>query len=141
MVMEIIVSVMLLVVGIVVLIVIHVCVVGRAFRDDSINVTGSIPSRVDSIPSMNPEDIKKLPCFDYRVDEKVSVECAICLESFNGGEKCRILENCNHIFHAECIDSWLLKTAACPVCRTDAQSPQFEDNTSSCSGEGGIEML
>lgn len=126
--MEIIVSVVLLVVGIVVLVVIHICVVSRAFRDDSMNEAGSTATRLDPIPSMNPEDIKKLPCFDYRVDANVSVECAVCLDSFNGGEKCRILGKCNHIFHAECIDSWLMKTAACPICRTDAQ---LEDNSSS----------
>lgn len=145
MVMEIIISVILLFVGIAVLIVIHVCVVGRAFRDDPINGRTSVPTRVERIPSMNPEDIKKLPCFDYKVEEKgngnENVECSVCLENFRAGEKCRILPKCNHSFHAECIDSWLLKTAACPICRTGAKSPQFEENNSTYSGEAGVELL
>lgn len=128
--MEIIISVVLLFVGIAVLIIIHVCVVGRAFRGDPAEGRGPAPPRFNRTPSMNPEEIKKLPCFDYMVEERGNemnnVECAVCLEIFIGGEKCRILPFCNHSFHAECIDSWLLKTAACPICRTAANSSEFE---------------
>ncbi|XP_057806256.1 RING-H2 finger protein ATL74-like [Salvia miltiorrhiza] len=131
MVVEIIVSVILLFVGIAVLVIIHVCVVGRAFRGDP---APSAPPRFDRIPSMNPEEIKKLPWFDYAVEEKgviMNVECAVCLEIFAAGERCRILPKCNHSFHAQCIDSWLLKTAACPICRAVA-------NSSNCSSFEGV---
>ncbi|KAI3454517.1 hypothetical protein Pfo_011180 [Paulownia fortunei] len=146
MVMEIIISVILLFVGIAVLIIIHVCVVGRAFRGDPINGRNSVPARADRIPGMNPGDIKELPCFDYKLEEKGSgnenVECSVCLENFRAGEKCRILPKCNHSFHAECIDSWLLKTAACPICRTGAKSPQLgQNNSGSYSGEAGVELI
>ncbi|KAH6798976.1 hypothetical protein C2S51_035460 [Perilla frutescens var. frutescens] len=145
MVMEIIISVVLLFVGIAVLIIIHVCVVGRAFRGDP----ATAPPRFDRIPRMNPEDIKNLPCFDYIAEEKengndlenINVECAVCLEIFRAGEKCRILPNCNHCFHADCIDSWLLKTAACPICRTAANSLEFEHNCTTFSGEPGLELV
>lgn len=145
MVMEIIISVVLLFVGIAILIIIHVCVVGRAFRGDPAEGRGSAPPRFDRFPSMNPEEIKKLPCFDYMVEEKEKgnemnvVECAVCLEIFIGGEKCRILPMCNHCFHAECIDSWLLKTAACPICRTAANSSQFDRSFS--ADEAGLELV
>ncbi|XP_047955072.1 RING-H2 finger protein ATL74-like [Salvia hispanica] len=126
MVMEIIISVLLLVVGIAFLVVIHVCVVGRAFRGDLMAGSPSELPRIDRIPSMNPEEIKKLACFDYAVEEKGmrDVECAVCLEIFRVGERCRILPKCNHSFHAHCIDSWLLKTAACPICRAAVNSQQ-----------------
>ncbi|KAK7819025.1 ring-h2 finger protein atl74 [Quercus suber] len=66
------------------------------------------------------EDLKKLPCFDYEAAEKGTscVDCAVCLENFKMGEKCRLLPNCRHSFHVQCIDSWLLKTPICPICRT-----------------------
>ncbi|EYU42553.1 hypothetical protein ABFS82_09G023800 [Erythranthe guttata] len=122
MVMEIIISVILLLVGIAILVTIHVCVVGRAFGGrDSVNGGNPIPIPIVRIPSMDAESIKELPCFNYEREGEVGiVDCAVCLESFGAGEKCRILPKCNHIFHAECIDMWLVKTGACPICRTGA---------------------
>ncbi|KAK4568577.1 hypothetical protein RGQ29_004121 [Quercus rubra] len=66
------------------------------------------------------EDLKKLPCFDYEAAEKGTscVDCAVCLENFKMGDKCRLLPDCRHSFHVQCIDSWLLKTPICPICRT-----------------------
>ncbi|KAL0342822.1 UNVERIFIED_CONTAM: putative RING-H2 finger protein ATL50 [Sesamum calycinum] len=149
--MEVIISVILLFVGIAILIVIHVCVVGRAFRGtDPINGTTTNPNplqaRPDRVPRMDAEDIMGLPCFDYNVEGITgngNGECAVCLESFRAGEKCRILPKCGHCFHAECIDSWLLKTAACPVCRTGAKSPQLDSNIRrSYSGDRpGLELV
>mmetsp|Transcript_312 Transcript_312/g.1016 ORF Transcript_312/g.1016 Transcript_312/m.1016 type:complete len:154 (+) Transcript_312:413-874(+) len=44
------------------------------------------------------------------------VECSICLEDANTGEKIRILP-CMHQFHAKCVDQWLLNNAMCPTCK------------------------
>ncbi|KAJ7525870.1 hypothetical protein O6H91_17G071800 [Diphasiastrum complanatum] len=44
-------------------------------------------------------------------------ECMICLSDFNDGEMIRILPNCSHIFHAQCIDLWFFSQISCPVCR------------------------
>ncbi|KAL6524427.1 hypothetical protein OROHE_016098 [Orobanche hederae] len=146
MVMEIIVSVILLLVGIAVLIIIHVCVVGRAFRGHPIN---SNPIRAEVIPGLDPDDIKNLPCFDFAGADgdgaagstEGFVECAVCLDSFSAGDKCRILPKCNHIFHGDCVDSWLLKTGACPICRTGVKTTQVEQDRSSISGEAGLELV
>ena len=44
--------------------------------------------------------------------------CSICLEKFVVGQLARSLP-CSHIFHAECIDSWLTQSSrACPEVRT-----------------------
>lgn len=138
MVMEIVVSLILLFVGIGVLVIIHVCVVGRAFRGDPAVEGQSAPTRFNRIPGMKAEEIEKLPSFDYAVKgkEMMNVECAVCLEVFREGEKCRVLPKCSHSFHGECIDSWLLKTAACPICRGAAAAAN-----SSLFGDGAVDLV
>ncbi|KAL2539527.1 RING-H2 finger protein ATL44 [Abeliophyllum distichum] len=123
---QIIISAILLLILTAILIAIYIYLVRKAFRMNNINGGTSVPSRISRIPSMSSDDIKELPCFDYKVEEKENspVECAVCLENFKGGEKCRLLPICRHTFHVQCIDSWLLKTAACPICRTRANAPQ-----------------
>lgn len=115
-----IISVILLFVGILVLLVVHVCIVRRAFRSEhGSDILGRRSSR--GITKMTNEDLKYLPCFDYKASEQGSpTDCVVCLENFKSGDKCRLLPNCNHSFHAHCIDSWLLKTPLCPVCRSCA---------------------
>ncbi|XP_038882756.1 E3 ubiquitin-protein ligase ATL41-like [Benincasa hispida] len=46
------------------------------------------------------------------------VECSICLSNIEEKAAVRILPNCKHIFHVECIDMWLFSNTTCPVCRT-----------------------
>ncbi|KAF3437052.1 hypothetical protein FNV43_RR19806 [Rhamnella rubrinervis] len=124
MVMEIMISVILLFVGIAVLVVIHVCIVGRAFGRGNQGLNMVQRTSIIGTKRMSAEDLKMLPCFDYMANkEKESsnpVDCAVCLENFKTGDKCRLLPNCSHSFHAQCIDSWLMKTPICPICRTCA---------------------
>ncbi|KAH0690481.1 hypothetical protein KY289_017839 [Solanum tuberosum] len=141
MVMEIVVSVMLLLVGIAVLVFIHVCIVGRAFTSrNGINGTIFNQTNVNRHTSMSQEDIKKLPCFDYKIESTSPVDCAVCLENFKVGEKCRLLPKCNHRFHVQCIDSWLQKTAVCPICRASAKSILETEEQRNDSSEVALEM-
>ncbi|KAJ9550311.1 hypothetical protein OSB04_014356 [Centaurea solstitialis] len=58
-----------------------------------------------------------------RVDETgpESQECAVCLNMFEDGQMIRVLPNCNHLFHAECIDKWLGSRSTCPICRHEVE--------------------
>ena len=45
--------------------------------------------------------------------------CAICLENVYFNNKCLFLVNCKHIFHKNCINTWIrMSTNTCPICRT-----------------------
>jgi len=44
--------------------------------------------------------------------------CAICLgEGFEEEDICKVLPECHHVFHSDCIDQWLKTKQNCPVCR------------------------
>ena len=47
----------------------------------------------------------------------VSDTCPICMENFKTGEKYKKLSACNHEFHSNCIDTWLLEEKVCPIDR------------------------
>ena len=120
--MAIILSVVLLLVGIVLLLLIHFFISGRASRRDG---RGSMVERgTNGARRMSMHDLEKLPCYDYIAKDITSspVDCAVCLESLTTGDKCRLLPMCNHSFHAQCVDTWLLKTPLCPICRSSAGS-------------------
>ncbi|GMH21476.1 hypothetical protein Nepgr_023318 [Nepenthes gracilis] len=140
MVVEIIASVALLIVGIIVLAVIHVCMVGRAFRRFGHGGEQEVQRGTLKEKGLSPDELKRLPCLDYKAADKEEEgggggsgrhnDCAVCLESFNVGEKCRLLPNCHHCFHAQCIDLWLMETPFCPICRTRAEQPKIQSGSS-----------
>ncbi|KAM7279004.1 hypothetical protein ACFE04_006138 [Oxalis oulophora] len=63
---------------------------------------------------------EKLPLVEYKEvegQENNCNECTICLEVFQEHEPCRRFPVCNHIFHSNCICSWLEENLTCPICR------------------------
>ncbi|GAB2280449.1 hypothetical protein Dimus_015080 [Dionaea muscipula] len=154
---EIMVSVALLLLGIAVLVIIHICIVGRAFRRGLGQGGMQHVLQRESGPKgkgMTTEELKRLPCLEYKAGEKgfsSPIDCAVCLESFKVGDKCRLLPTCQHCFHVQCIDVWLRETPFCPVCRTCTIQPRIPvlpgeegsntiTNTSSSSNFVGDEL-
>ncbi|CAL5208271.1 unnamed protein product [Lathyrus oleraceus] len=64
--------------------------------------------------------IRLIPVIHFKSEDENtdSAECAVCLNDFQQDEKLRIIPNCNHVFHIDCIDVWLQNNANCPLCRT-----------------------
>ncbi|KAK9287972.1 hypothetical protein L1049_016417 [Liquidambar formosana] len=63
--------------------------------------------------------IRSIPIFPFKKGaEKGFCECAVCLNEFQEEEKLKIIPNCSHVFHIDCIDVWLQNNANCPLCRT-----------------------
>ncbi|MCJ1251784.1 hypothetical protein MMC30_009022 [Trapelia coarctata] len=52
-------------------------------------------------------------------DAESGLACSVCTDDFIKGQDIRVLP-CNHKFHPECIDPWLLNVSGtCPMCRVD----------------------
>lgn len=70
--------------------------------------------------------IRLIPVIQFKAEEgnrdsagsESFCECAVCLNEFQQDEKLRIIPNCSHVFHIDCIDVWLQNNANCPLCRT-----------------------
>lgn len=48
--------------------------------------------------------------------------CPICLSEYQPKETLRSIPECNHYFHADCIDEWLKLNGSCPLCRNSPES-------------------
>lgn len=76
---------------------------------------------------LDQETIQKLPVFLFSEpicklnSVKESDECPICLGLFGDDEMVKLLPNCEHVYHAQCIDEWLVDHSNCPLCRASLQ--------------------
>ncbi|WP_422136341.1 RING finger domain-containing protein [Endozoicomonas sp. ALD040] len=48
--------------------------------------------------------------------QEATGDCPICFEAFDGREV-RVLEECRHMFHEDCLSKWLSENTTCPYCR------------------------
>uniref|UniRef100_A0A5B7C8K5 RING-type E3 ubiquitin transferase n=1 Tax=Davidia involucrata TaxID=16924 RepID=A0A5B7C8K5_DAVIN len=68
--------------------------------------------------------IESLPMFNYKAnDQGEAKECSVCLNTIVEEALVRLLPNCKHLFHADCIGMWLSSHTTCPNCRTLAAPP------------------
>lgn len=63
---------------------------------------------------------KQLPVTEYFPSGDKCKECAVCLNIMEAKQLTRILKNCSHVFHKDCIDAWIdNNNLTCPLCRAD----------------------
>ncbi|KAF3436166.1 hypothetical protein FNV43_RR23258 [Rhamnella rubrinervis] len=65
--------------------------------------------------------IRGIPTFQFKggdMEERSVFGCVVCLNEFQIHDTLRVLPNCSHAFHLDCIDIWLQSNASCPLCRT-----------------------
>ncbi|KAK8498248.1 hypothetical protein V6N13_095447 [Hibiscus sabdariffa] len=78
---------------------------------------------------LDPLIISSLPMLRFKQTTQVggvyhngkSTECSVCLTMLEDEDMTRVLPNCRHVFHAECIDKWLSLHSTCPLCRIEAK--------------------
>lgn len=56
-----------------------------------------------------------------------TMECVVCLKDFEDDEALRLLPECGHCFHRDCIDMWLFSHTTCPLCRRSLLDDQSHD--------------
>ncbi|CAK9173526.1 unnamed protein product [Ilex paraguariensis] len=76
---------------------------------------------------LDPATIHSLPIILHRSSATTTitsineVECCICLGIFQDGDKVKVLPECHHSYHSQCVDKWLRTQSNCPLCRASLQ--------------------
>ncbi|XP_054824056.1 putative RING-H2 finger protein ATL69 [Prosopis cineraria] len=76
----------------------------------SVVVMGLDGATIEKYPMTRIGDSGRLPDPNNNV-------CSICLSDYQPEDTLRTIPDCNHYFHAQCIDGWLRMNATCPLCR------------------------
>ena len=90
--------------------------------DTNIDDEETIPILDDEIrnETMTLEEVNSIPCqrfSELELENKSSESCIICQENYKNEDNIIQLK-CNHIFHKECLENWLLNyNCVCPICR------------------------
>lgn len=112
--------------GIAALVLVHLFVAGRALRrrraSSSSGPLGAFHGADAARAGLSKDDLRRLPSARYASRGRLaaslrSPDCAVCLEGLREGDRCRVLPGCGHGFHKACVDKWLVRTPACPLCR------------------------
>ncbi|PRQ17421.1 putative transcription factor C2H2 family [Rosa chinensis] len=89
-------------------------------------VVGLDAPTIESYPKTLLGESRRLP----RANDNT---CSICLGEYQPKEALRTIPECNHYFHANCIDEWLKLNATCPVCRKSPEGSSHITPSSSVS--------
>ncbi|XP_047060499.1 E3 ubiquitin-protein ligase ATL41-like [Lolium rigidum] len=87
---------------------------------------------------LEPAAIAALPIAAYQEAGGEPGECAICLGAAQQGEAVRVLPSCAHVFHVDCVDTWLASSSSCPVCRAVVEPPPPPPSSSSATAAGSV---
>ncbi|XP_062078572.1 RING-H2 finger protein ATL56 [Humulus lupulus] len=93
--------------------ILFLCLAGGALHRRRLR--GGEPRLPNSSRGFSPRDLRWLP--QFRCHKGIEGECVVCLDGFREGQWCRRLVACDHVFHRRCLDTWLVKVPACPICR------------------------
>jgi len=81
-------------------------------------------------PPASQKTLRTIPLITVSEDDltdETNRECCICLDANEIGSTVKRLP-CGHLFHPECIDSWIKKHCTCPVCRYELETDNASYN-------------
>ncbi|CAN4119432.1 unnamed protein product [Withania somnifera] len=82
--------------------------------------------------------VQSLPLISYGGSAKHLIEdCPICLTEFEVSELVRVIPFCRHVFHQECLDTWLSSHVTCPLCRSTQFFKKVDDDVVVVDVENG----
>ncbi|XP_021818605.1 RING-H2 finger protein ATL20-like [Prunus avium] len=97
-----------------------------ASQQPAIVVVGLDGPTIESYPKTLLGESRRLP-------KPNDTTCSICLGEYQPNEELRTIPECNHYFHATCVDEWLKMNATCPVCRKSPEGSALITPSSSMS--------
>ncbi|KAJ0228671.1 RING-H2 finger protein ATL5 [Hirschfeldia incana] len=98
----------------------------RIRRRVSAHLRSLSAAQSSSLSPLDPKVLEKIPVFVYSFETHKSPpeECSVCLSEFEEEDEGRVLPECGHVFHVECIDTWFRSRSSCPLCRAPVQPEQ-----------------
>eukprot|EP01012_Entosiphon_sulcatum_P041596 TRINITY_DN55469_c0_g1_i1.p1 TRINITY_DN55469_c0_g1~~TRINITY_DN55469_c0_g1_i1.p1 ORF type:complete len:269 (+),score=23.77 TRINITY_DN55469_c0_g1_i1:39-845(+) len=84
------------------------------------NMTYEALLQLEDVKVGVPEEIlTALPSFVFNSQTSTGLkDCPICLSEYDDGDLLTVL-HCVHIFHYDCLATWLREHKTCPVCKAD----------------------
>ncbi|KAJ5149897.1 hypothetical protein N7448_001475 [Penicillium atrosanguineum] len=101
------------------------------------NVAAQTTPRETEMETTEQQDDRPTPAPEPKTDatEAGNFSCPICTDDFVKGQDLRVLP-CNHQFHLECVDPWLMNVSGtCPLCRIDLNPAKEGENAEHPEGE------
>ena len=94
---------------------------------------------LDTLRPATAMDLRFLPTIRYKPGlsfkhggqslDQDDLSCSICMSEYEDGEILRLLycqRRAIHHYHKQCVDSWLLRNATCPLCRSSVSQERGE---------------
>ena len=75
---------------------------------------------------MTREEIDAIPSYSYKVSGEVE-NCIVCQSPLERNNSVKKMP-CGHVFHATCINTWLMRSSNCPLCRSKCNVPMPESD-------------
>jgi len=93
-------------------------VIRRFFKSTENN--NNVNDNVKNIRKVVPDDeLSNFPNINMYGGETMNDnKCPICFESWKYGI-IYFTTCCNHQFHPECLEKWVIRTPNCPICRSE----------------------
>ncbi|KAJ4777644.1 Ring-h2 finger protein atl1 [Rhynchospora pubera] len=92
-------------------------------NSNNAQTTPVVPTFQMKSQGLKPSLIRAIPIAKFSKSSFSTILCTICLNEFRAEEKLRLLPNCSHAFHIDCIDTWLQSNTNCPLCRVCITNP------------------